>query len=100
MRYYIVFLQTIDAAGASQYQQAHFEYQSSLRLQGVIFAHGRLTDGWGGVAVYRAGSEADVRLYVEEDPFVRNGIRSYEIHEWDMKLAPDVSVGAREEGTK
>lgn len=88
MAYFIVMAKLMDAERAPQHAPEHMAYMARLREAGTVVAHGRLLDGWGGVAVYRAGSADEVRELASRDPFVLAGIRSYEIHEWDVKLAP------------
>ncbi|MBW7461335.1 YciI family protein, partial [Paenibacillus sepulcri] len=45
-------------------------------------------DGAGGLVIYRAGNFEEVEQWVKQDPYIVNGARSYEIHEWDIVLAP------------
>lgn len=96
MRYYLVLARTVDAYRAEQHREAHMSYQTELRERGVVRAHGRLASGWGGAAVYLADSEADVRRYVEADPFIIEGIRQFEILEWDVKFAQGAALAGGE----
>ena len=38
----------------------------------------------GGLVIYRADSYDTVKAYVENDPYVVHGARTYHIHEWEM----------------
>jgi uncharacterized protein YciI len=68
---------------------AHLEYMISLEKRGVLFASGPLSDGKGppsgaGLTVLRVGSAQEARTLAEADPFVVNGLRSFEIKEWTI----------------
>ncbi len=36
------------------------------------------------MVVYIAQNEEEVKSWVEQDPYIVQGARSYEIHEWDL----------------
>jgi uncharacterized protein len=68
---------------------AHLEYMISLEKRGVLFASGPLSDGAGppsgaGLTVLRVGSADEARAIAEADPFVSNGLRTFEIKEWTI----------------
>ena len=68
---------------------AHLEYMIGLEKRGVLFASGPLADGDGpptgaGLTILRATSAKEARELAEADPFVRNGLRSYELKEWTV----------------
>lgn len=88
---YAVLLRNAGQDGA-QLLQAHIDYLTDLRGQGVVLANGRLLNGWGGIVLYRAASLEEARALVERDPFVQHGIRSYELFEWDVKWSAAVSI--------
>ncbi|WP_240420698.1 YciI family protein [Paenibacillus periandrae] len=92
MRYFIVFAKLLKPEIAPTVAPAHMAYMIALREAGTVIAHGRLLDGWGGVAVYRAESINEVQELVNKDPFIVEGIRSAEVHEWDLKLASGVTI--------
>jgi uncharacterized protein YciI len=86
MKYFAVFLPMLDAEKSQTYRADHLEYLERKSREGKILARGRFTDGWGGMVIYRADSQAEVQAMVEEDPYVVHKARSYEIHEWEMQL--------------
>lgn len=47
--------------------------------------NGRFTDGAGGLVIYKGASLEQVEELVNTDPYIINGARKYEIHEWDME---------------
>jgi uncharacterized protein len=68
---------------------SHLEYMISLEKRGVLFASGPLTDGDGpptgaGLTVLRVADFDEARALAEADPFVRNGLRTFDIKEWTI----------------
>ena len=68
---------------------AHLEYMIELEKRGVLFASGPLADGEGppngaGLTILRAASAAEARRLAEADPFVVNGLRTFELKEWTI----------------
>ena len=78
---------TADQIGAHLPQ--HLEYMIGLEKRGVLFASGPLADAEGktrgdGLTIVRATSAAEARKIAEQDPFVVNGLRTYEVREWTV----------------
>src|SRR6201984_805243 len=68
---------------------AHLEYLIGLEKRGLLFASGPLNDGAGppsgaGLTILRAASPEDARALAEADPFVTNGVRTFDIKEWTI----------------
>lgn len=68
---------------------SHLEYMISLEKRGVLFASGPLADGDGppngaGLTILRAADARAARELAEADPFVRNGLRTFELKEWTI----------------
>ncbi len=68
---------------------AHLEYMIGLEKSGVLFASGPLSDGGGppsgaGLTVLRAANAGEARALADADPFVVNGLRTYELKEWTI----------------
>jgi uncharacterized protein len=68
---------------------AHLEYMIGLEKRGVLFASGPLSDGAGpptgaGLTVLRTASMEEARTLAEADPFVINGLRTFELKEWTI----------------
>jgi len=68
---------------------AHLEYMIALEKRGVLFASGPLSDGQGppngaGLTILRAASAGEARELAEADPFVKNGLRTFELKEWTV----------------
>ena len=68
---------------------AHLEYMIGLEKRGLLFASGPLSDGAGppsgaGLTILRAASAEEARSLAEADPFVANGVRTFDIKEWTI----------------
>ena len=75
----------------------HLEYMIGLEKAGVLFASGPLADAEGkmrgdGLTIVRAADAAEARKLAERDPFVVNGLRTFEVKEWTVM---EGSVGIR-----
>lgn len=84
MKIYAVLLPLKDEEKSNQFRPDHLAFLERMRKEKKVLFHGRFTDGTGGLVIYRAKDEEEVLSYVKQDPFVVEGARSYEIHEWDM----------------
>ena len=67
----------------------HLEYMIGLEKAGVLFASGPLAEADGkmrgdGLTILRAASAQAARQIAEADPFVINGLRSFELREWTV----------------
>jgi uncharacterized protein len=67
----------------------HLEYMIGLEKEGVLFASGPLAEADGktrgdGLTILRAASAQAAREIAEADPFVVNGLRSFELREWTV----------------
>ena len=68
---------------------AHLEYMIGLEKRGVLFASGPLSDGAGppsgaGLTILRVTNAREARKIANADPFVVNGLRSFELKEWTV----------------
>jgi uncharacterized protein len=68
---------------------AHLEYMIALEKRGVLFASGPLADGEGppngaGLTILRVANAQEARTLAEADPFVANGLRTFELKEWTI----------------
>jgi uncharacterized protein len=67
-----------------EYRPHHLEYLEALNQQGKIFAKGPFVDGSGGMVVYMAETLEEAKELAESDPYVVNGVRELELHEWKI----------------
>lgn len=69
---------------SQEYRAQHLHFLEERRLEEEIFAKGRFADGAGGLVIYRAGSWKEVEQLAKQDPYVIQGARGCDIHEWEM----------------
>ena len=67
----------------------HLEFMIDLEKKGVLFASGPLSDSEGkmrgdGLTIIRAASAAEAHRIAEQDPFVVNKLRTFEVREWTV----------------
>ena len=64
----------------------HLEWMISIERQGKVFASGPFAPGTSGdgLTILRAADMAEAREIMTHDPFVINGIRTIQIHEWTV----------------
>jgi uncharacterized protein YciI len=64
----------------------HLAYMVLLEKQGLLFASGPLKGGavGDGLTIYNTRTLAHARRLAEQDPFVRLGLRDFELREWTL----------------
>lgn len=87
LRCFAVFLKMVDPDLSARYRERHLQFLDERRQAGMLLANGRFADGAGGLVVYRTRSYEETEHWVQQDPYIILGARSYEIHEWDIVLA-------------
>ncbi|EGB15864.1 YCII-related protein [Pseudodesulfovibrio mercurii] len=71
----------------------HVEYLEKNYAAGTFLFSGRREPRTGGVIIARAGSRAEVKAIIAEDPFLIEGAAEYEIVEFHpSKTAPDLDA--------
>lgn len=85
MKYFAVFLPMKNEQKSKDFRARHLEFLAKGRDEGRILMNGRFTDGAGGLVIYKGASLEQVEELVNTDPYIINGARKYEIHEWDME---------------
>ncbi|WP_100399651.1 YciI family protein [Bacillus sp. FJAT-44742] len=84
MKYFAAFLPMKDKELSDKYRQAHLDFLNKLKDEGTIPAYGRFVDGAGGLVIYKGESQQEVEELVKQDPFVSEGARDFEVHEWAL----------------
>lgn len=87
MKYFAVLLPLLDKAKSDQFRPQHLSFLESMRNEGHVIANGRFTDGTGGLVIYKANSYEECETLVQQDPFIKEEARRYEIREWDAVFA-------------
>ncbi|MFL6928879.1 MAG: YciI family protein [Xanthobacteraceae bacterium] len=66
----------------------HLEYMIDLERQGLVFASGPLASEEGmrgdGMTILRTTSVEETRRIAAADPFVAQGLRTFEVREWTV----------------
>jgi len=67
----------------------HIAYMIDLEQRGLLFASGPLLDeqqrfAGRGLTILRATSRAEALTLAQADPFVQRGLRTIELHEWQV----------------
>jgi uncharacterized protein len=91
---------TVQAA-IDAHVDGHLAWLLELERTDVLFASGPLLSGPGvgpgsGVTVLRAPDEEAARRIAADDPFVRAGLRTFEVHRWRLNegcVSVRVSLG-------
>jgi uncharacterized protein YciI len=75
-----------DAERLKENLPAHLEFMIDLEKQGILFASGPLDGGTrgDGLTIVRAGSLDEARQVAARDPFVVQGLRTFEVREWTV----------------
>lgn len=84
MNIYVVRLPMLDREKSKKYREKHLQYLKEMREAGHILMNGPFKDGSGGMVVYRAHSMEEAISFVEKDPYIVKGARTYEVKEWDV----------------
>ncbi|HLS08388.1 YciI family protein [Lentibacillus sp.] len=85
MNYYAVLLPMKDEEKSKQFRPQHLAFLKQMREEKKILMNGRFTDGAGGLVIYAANSLDEAKSYLKKDPYIVEGARDFEIHEWAME---------------
>lgn len=91
MKYFAALLPMKDPQKSEQYRQEHIDYLEEMRENKRVFQYGRFVGGTGGLVIYQGESLDEVTEWVKQDPYVTEGARGFEVHEWDMKTDYTIS---------
>lgn len=62
----------------------HVKHLQELERNGRLIMCGPFSDCPGGMVIVKAGSRDEAVHLAEKDPYVRSGIRSYEVRTWTL----------------
>lgn len=86
MKHFAAFLHLLDAEKNVSVRPRHLAFLEENDAQGRIFARGPFTDRSGGLVIYRAESLESAMALAGSDPYVAEGARRLELHEWELVL--------------
>nr|WP_275899520.1 YciI family protein [Bacillus piscicola] len=81
---FAVLLKMKDSELSQKYRPDHLAFLEKHHQDNNVTAYGKFTDGAGGLIIYRAETLEQAEDLVKEDPYIKTGARTYEIHEWAM----------------
>lgn len=84
MKYFVALLHIADEKKNLSVRPRHLIFLREQEAQGRIFARGPFADGTGGLVIYQAQSLDEARKLAGSDPYVTEGARRLELHEWEM----------------
>jgi len=84
MKYFAAFLPMLDAEKSQVVRPLHLDHLNRNFKLGRIFAYGRFADGSGGLIIYQADTREEALALAQSDPYVAQGARRLEFHEWEM----------------
>jgi uncharacterized protein YciI len=84
MKYFAAFLRMKDKSKNAAVRPQHLAFLEDQESKGRIFARGRFLDDAGGLVVYQADSLEEARKIAGQDPYLLQGVRELDIHEWEM----------------
>jgi uncharacterized protein len=84
MAYYAAILHMEKPELNQEYRQAHLDYLAALVEQEKVHLKGPFLDGAGGMVVYKTDSLEEAQTLAQEDPYVKEGVRRLELHEWGI----------------
>jgi uncharacterized protein len=85
MKYFAALLSVIDEEKNRTLRPSHLAFVDEHESRGQVFARGPFTDGTGGLVIYCASSLDEAQELAASDPYVVEGARRLELHEWTMK---------------
>ncbi len=91
---YVILLDEIP--GAQTTRQAvfdHVQHLKALESEGKLVICGPFTDYKGGMVVIKADSIDEARRIAEADPFVKLGLRKYQIRTLELSCAENNHMG-------
>jgi uncharacterized protein len=86
MKYFAAFLYLLDEEKNRTLRPRHLAFLDEHESLGQVFARGPFTDGTGGLVIYYASSLEEAEKLAGSDPYVAEGARRLELHEWAMKI--------------
>lgn len=73
--------------------RAHVEHLKKLDAERRLVLCGPFKDHPGGMVVVKAASKEEARAVAEADPFVKEGVETYELRTWELSCAENNHLG-------
>ncbi|SDH71645.1 Uncharacterized conserved protein YciI, contains a putative active-site phosphohistidine [Alteribacillus persepolensis] len=85
MKFFAVISHMKDQELSQKYRPEHLDFLKKHYEEGNVAAYGRFEDGTGGLVIYKGSTYEEVEELVKQDPYIQEGAREYEMHEWGTK---------------
>ncbi|HUI42790.1 MAG TPA: YciI family protein [Terriglobia bacterium] len=95
MKHFAALLHLQDAEKNVSLRPRHLAFLAAQEAAGKVFARGPFADGTGGLVIYRSESLEKAGQLAESDPYVAEGARRLELHEWRMTTGDDMRSADR-----
>lgn len=86
MKYFAALLYILDEEKNRTIRPRHLAFLDEHESYGQVVARGPFTDGSGGLVIYCASSLEEAQRLAGTDPYVLEGARRLELHEWLMRM--------------
>ncbi len=89
LKLFVMLRRTEKPAMITEHLGAHLRWMIEREKEGVVFLSGPVTPQQGaaaldGLTILRAGSLAQAAEIARQDPFIQNGVVSFEMREWTV----------------
>lgn len=81
-RWVITLAQVAERTTSREDIEAHVAHLRALERRGVLELAGPLPEARSGMVIVRAASREDAERIAREDPFVKRGVRTFEVRRW------------------
>ncbi len=88
MKYFAAILRVLDREKNLSLRPRHLDFLKEQEAAGRIFARGPFADSSGGLVIYCVDSLETATSLAKSDPYVSQGARQLELHEWAMTSVP------------
>jgi uncharacterized protein YciI len=75
----------VDRERLTPLRDPHQAYMAKLKAEGKLRMAGRFTDGRGGMYILVVDGLAAAKKLADDDPYHSNGLREYELREWEQR---------------
>lgn len=91
---FVIFLNTVEGKKASEELiRNHISFLRKLDREEKLVMCGPFTDRRGGMIVLKAASIEEAKQIAANDPFVQEGVRSFEVRSWELSCEENNHMG-------
>lgn len=91
---FVILLNTVDGSSTTESLiRAHVAFLRKLDSEGKLVMCGPFTDFKGGMVIIKAANVEDATRVAQSDPFVSEGVRTFEIRTWELSNEENNHLG-------